>query len=258
MWPGVETAGYCPLGAVEEKAQKALLRCIIPLSHMTTYRNFPQPSKSISTPWTHYKPSNTILTIHPSPSPTIYPTFLRSSRGWFKLKQIAITTKRSSCILGQKVQLWHKINFFWSLIQTKTLHLNNFILIFCNKNAHLWQNCTFGNFGQFYTNILEQKCTFVTEMPICNKDALLVIDQIIKSFLSTILQTFFGSFSDNKKMGIISNFKGKLHFWYKWMESLGNFGEILTNSIKIFQFFIIFGKFWQLWWLWQSEIFRDP
>ena len=80
-------------------------------------------------------------------------------------------------------------------------------------------------------------------MPICNKDALLVIDQIIKSFLSTILQTFFGFFSDNKKMGIISNFKGKLHFCCKCMDSLDIFGEILTNSIKIFQFLSFLGNF---------------
>ena len=37
-------------------------------------------------------------------------------------------------------------------------------------------------------------------------------------------------------MGIINNFTGELHFWYKWMDSLGNFGEILINLIKIFQF----------------------
>ena len=44
-------------------------------------------------------------------------------------------------------------------------------------------------------------------------------------------------------MGIISNFTGKLYFWYKWMDSLGNFGEILTNSIKIFQFLSFLGNF---------------
>ena len=140
MWPGVTTAGYCPLGAVEEKAQKALPRCIIPLSHMNPYRPFPQPSKSISISWTHYNSSNTILTIHPNPSPTIYPIFLSSSRGWFNLKQMAITTKRSSCILGQKMQLWHKMEF---------------LVIETTKNSISWQ---------FYTNILEQKCTFVTKM----------------------------------------------------------------------------------------------
>ena len=166
---------------------------------MTTYRDFPQPSRSISSPWTHYRSSNTILTIHQSPSPAIYPTFPQIQQRLVLTKTDSHYNKKVLMHFGTKSATLAQNKFFWSLIQTKTLHLDNFILIFCNKNAHLWQNCTFGNFGQFYTNILEQKCTFVTEMPICNKDALLVIDQIIKSFLSTILQTFFGFFSDNKK-----------------------------------------------------------
>ena len=185
MWPGVKAADYCPLGQQRRKHKKALLRCLTPLSHMTTYRDFPQPSRSISSPWTHYRSSNTILTIHPSPSPTIYPTFPQ-------IQQRLVLTKTDS-------HYNKKVLIHFGTKSAPLAVLDNFILIFCNKNAHLWQNCTFGNFGQFYTNILEQKCTFVTEMHICNKDALLVIDQIIKSFLSTILQTFFGFFSDNKK-----------------------------------------------------------
>ena len=143
---------------------------------MTTYRDFPQPSRSISSPWTHYRSSNTILTIHPSPSPAIYPTFPQ-------IQQRLVLTKTDSHY--NKKVLMHFGTKSATLAQNKF-----FLVIDTNKNSTSWQ---------FYTNILEQKCTFVTEMPICSKDALLVIDQIIKSFLSTILQTFFGFFSDNKK-----------------------------------------------------------
>ena len=79
-------------------------------------------------------------------------------------------------------------------------------------------------------------------MHICNKNALLVIDQIKNPFFQPFCKHFLVS-SLTTKNGDHQHFCRRVALLVQMNGLLSNFGKILINLIKIFQFLSFLGHF---------------